>query len=996
MAARVARVNIESMRILLNVLLTLCSCLSPVICRGAERPNILLIVSEDNGPELGCYGEPYVQTPVLDKLAAEGVRFENASVPQAGCSQSRAALLTGLYPHQNGQIGLATWKFRMYREDTPNLVRSLKNSGYRTGIIGKLHINPKAAFPFDMHEISTSNFSRRNLHEYAEHAAHFFSASEEPFFLSVNYPDAHRPFTAQVTVRSSPSGSRTSKEPDSKAQRTLPAEPLRGEDVKPLACFGIDTPDLREQTANYYNCLNRMDSMVGDLLDALQKSGKADNTLVVYLGDHGADLLRGKRTSYEGGVRIPLIVRWPGTATTNSVRDELVSTLDLMPTLLAAADADPVHGLPGRSLLPLLKNQRVKWREYLFTEFHLHSAHNFYPQRTVRNARFKLIRNLQPGQINPGYDFTLKRFFSELPKTIDAAPEPIRAAYDRMRTPPEFEFYDLQSDPFEFRNLAETEEYPEVFADLRSQLAEWRIQTRDPLLNSDNLRRLRDEVDACFEGDTPSKDRLKLSYPDYFFAERRRAQQRQRPNVLFIAIDDLRPTLGCFDDNVAVTPNIDRLAAQGTTFTHAYCQLAVCSPSRASVMTGRRPDTIRVWDLKTHFRKVTPNLVTLPQYFKNHGYRTQSIGKVYHGGGKPSKDPPSWSVPPQFDNIRDPAVRYALPVNLEGQGLKRSAAESADVDDNVYVDGMVCEAAETTMDTLAAGGMPFFLAVGFRKPHLPFCAPSKYWDLYERDQIPVPQDTQHPKDAPELAIRSWRELEGYTDISTDGMVPDDKMKELRHGYYACVSYVDALVGRLINKLTETGLAEKTIVVLWSDHGYHLGEQGLWTKANNFELATRVPLVITIPGQPNAGTRCDALVELVDLFPTLADVCSLPAPAGMEGTSLKPLLTSPNHPWKQAVFSQYPRDNNSHRHTGPGDIMGYAVRTRRYRYVEWRNWNTQRIVARELYDHRIDPNESTNVALRTPYTSTVQELAGILAGGWQQSLSPRPIEKSRAP
>ena len=294
---------------------------------AAGRPNILLIVSEDNGPELGCYGDPFVKTPVLDKLAEQGVRFHNAFVPQAGCSQSRAALLTGLYPHQNGQIGLATWKFRMYREDTPNIVRSLKQAGYRTGIIGKLHINPAAAFPFDTKKISSANFRRKELSDYAKHAEDFFDAGDTPFFLSVNYPDAHRPFIKQT--------------------RGLPARPLTGDEVKPLAYFGLDTPELRSDTANYYNCMNRLDTLVGDLLEALNRSGKADNTMVVYLGDHGADLLRGKRTSYEGGVRVPLIIRWPGKAKAKQARNELVSTLDLMPTLLAAADTEPVAKLPG-------------------------------------------------------------------------------------------------------------------------------------------------------------------------------------------------------------------------------------------------------------------------------------------------------------------------------------------------------------------------------------------------------------------------------------------------------------------------------------------------------------------------------------------------------------------------------------------------------------------------------------------------------------------------
>ncbi|MHC4143467.1 MAG: sulfatase-like hydrolase/transferase [Planctomycetota bacterium] len=229
-----------------------------------------MIVSEDNGPELGCYGDPYSRTPHLDQLAANGVRFNRAFIAQAGCSQSRASILTGLYPHQHGQIGLATWGFRMYKPDTPNLVRSLKEAGYRTRIIGKLHINPAAAFPFDMHEILTSNFSRKNLSDYAGYAEAFVNADNHPFLLSVNYPDAHAPWIKKI--------------------EGLP----------------------RRLNADYYNCLSRLDSLIGDLLEALQHSGKSDNTLVVYIGDHGADFLRGKRTSYENGVRIPLIIRRPG------------------------------------------------------------------------------------------------------------------------------------------------------------------------------------------------------------------------------------------------------------------------------------------------------------------------------------------------------------------------------------------------------------------------------------------------------------------------------------------------------------------------------------------------------------------------------------------------------------------------------------------------------------------------------------------------------------
>ncbi len=493
------RITVTSISII--VALTSCAAASS---EAAERPNILLIISEDNGPELGCYGTPSVKTPVLDRLAGNGVRFHNAYVPQAGCSQSRAALLTGLYPHQNGQIGLATWKFRMYREDTPNLVRSLKQAGYRTGILGKLHINPATAFPFDMHEIPSANFRRKKLKDYAKKAGEFFAAGKQPFFLSVNYPDAHRPLLTQV--------------------KGLPAEPLTASDVKPLAYFGLDTPELRADTANYYNCMSRLDSLIGDLLKTLEQSGKADNTLVIYLGDHGADLLRGKRTSYEGGTRIPLIVHWPGKTKPGHVSTQLVSTLDLMPTLLTVAHAAPVKNLPGQSLVPLLEGKSPSWREYLFTEYHTHSGHNFYPQRTVRNHRYKLVRNLQPGKENPGYEFTMKRFFSELPTSLEKAPKLIRESYRRMKTPNAFELYDLQQDPYEFQDLVSDPAHASILADLKQQLHDWRKKTQDPLLDKKNLVRLAAEIKACMVNGQPQKANLELTYPDYFFT------QPTRPN----------------------------------------------------------------------------------------------------------------------------------------------------------------------------------------------------------------------------------------------------------------------------------------------------------------------------------------------------------------------------------------------------------------------------------------------------------------------------------
>ena len=470
----------------------------------AEHPNILLIVSEDNGPELGCYGDRYARTPHLDQLADEGILFSRAFVPQAGCSQSRASFLTGLYPHQHGQIGLATWGFRMYRKKTPNLPRSLKEVGYRTGIIGKLHINPASAFPFDIHEITSANFQRTQLDDYARHSKEFMGAGEEPFFLSVNYPDAHKPWIPQVDG--------------------LPEVRQTKDDVQVMDYMGIDSPEFREMVADHYNCMSRLDSLVGDLLHVLTESGKADNTIVIYIGDHGADMLRGKRTCYEGGLRVPMLIRWPDHIVPQ-VRDELVSTLDLMPTLLNAAGAKPVAGLPGAELQPLFRSGSADWRTHYYAEYHTHAAApNYFPQRCVRSDRYKLIESLLPDTIHPDYDITIEKLQVsnrgqdygrelDLNAVIAAAQPDVKAAYALMRRPPRFQLYDLQADPYEFRNLAEDPDYAEVRADLHERLTHWRRETNDPLLDPEKLRRLTEEVRAVKEKSAGKKFAWK--YPEY-------------------------------------------------------------------------------------------------------------------------------------------------------------------------------------------------------------------------------------------------------------------------------------------------------------------------------------------------------------------------------------------------------------------------------------------------------------------------------------------------
>ena len=464
---------------------------------AATGPNVLLITSEDNGPELGCYGDSYVKTPNLDRLAAEGVRFERAFVATASCSESRSSILTGLYPHQNGQIGLATHHYRTFA-GTPNVANLLKKHGYRTGLIGKLHVNPESAFPFDFRpNVANSNtFARRDVERVAELAAEFFTASETPFFLMVNYADAHLPFLRQ--------------------QHGLPESPLSPDDVRPLPWIGLDTPALRESQADYYNCMMRMDTGVGRLLDALDRAGATDNTLVIYLGDHGAQFPRGKLASYESSLRIPLLIRFPGRIPIGETRSELVSTVDLVPTILEATKAKCPSRLAGRSLIPLMTQENREWREYLCSEYHGHYPPLYFPQRTVRDDRYKLIVNLLQDRANPVADVcTSSAQPSYVSKeAVAAATADVRQAYSTWSDAPPVELYDLETDPYEMRNRADDPQLATVKARLLDALRQWQQRTQDPLADPQMLAKLTAEHDAIPKPYRRRKD-FEWQYPSY-------------------------------------------------------------------------------------------------------------------------------------------------------------------------------------------------------------------------------------------------------------------------------------------------------------------------------------------------------------------------------------------------------------------------------------------------------------------------------------------------
>ena len=482
------------------------------------------------------------------------------------------------------------------------------------------------------------------------------------------------------------------------------------------------------------------------------------------------------------------------------------------------------------------------------------------------------------------------------------------------------------------------------------------------------------------------------------------ARAADKPNILFIAVDDLRPELGCYGRGYIKSPNIDRLARRSMTFTRAYCQQAVCSPSRSSLLTGARPDSTKVWDLVTHFRAAMPDVVTLGQHFKNNGYFVQGMGKIFHGG---YNDTPSWSVPWQTPR----AVRYARPENVvldarrnevdpddpaTGARTARAAQvagrpddttagnrdsrgpafESADVPDNMFQDGKVADLAMATLRERSKKPEPFFLALGFIKPHLPFVAPKKYWDLYDPAKIELAPNPFRPKDAPSYAILPGGELRNYHGIPQESIGPD-LARQLKHGYYAAVSYTDAQVGKVLDELDRLGLRDNTIVILWGDHGWKLGEHDAWCKHSTAENDTNAPLILSVPGMKNAGGKTNALVEFVDIYPTLSELAGLPLPGHLEGTSVTPLLDQPARAWKSAAFSQYPRNGNGTR------LMGYSMRTDRYRFTVWvERADHSRVHATELYDHQTDPQENTNIAGVPANAALVAGLMEQWKKGWR--------------
>lgn len=477
------------------------------------------------------------------------------------------------------------------------------------------------------------------------------------------------------------------------------------------------------------------------------------------------------------------------------------------------------------------------------------------------------------------------------------------------------------------------------------------------------------------------------------------AGEAKRPNILFIAVDDLKPVLGAYGDKLAITPNMDRLAARGVRFDRAYCNQSICGPSRLNLMLGSRSTSTGIYNFGTDFRKPMPDAVTMTQHFINHGYRAEAVGKIYHTGHGNTDDKLSWSVPTLVEKV----VEYLKPESSAGGKLTREEAlfsnrelgrihdlpkgaawESADVPDNAYADGRIADegikrlqAAKERKDT------PFFLALGFVKPHLPFTAPAKYWNMHDPAKFTVLHDLDTPRGSPRYAGKRGHEISNYAPVPPSGLPDDDTARKLIHGYYAATTYADAQIGRVLDELDRLGLAGNTVVVLWGDHGWHFGDHGIWTKHTNYEQANRIPLVIAAPAiKPGVS---DGFAETVDIYPTLAELAGLPQPDGaqpIDGLSLVPALKSLKKGSRDHAYHCFPRE---------GGRIGRAIRTGRYRLVEWKKPGQPAGEAElELFDYQKDPRETRNLASEQP--EVVEQLRLILARHPEARTRPRKAGK----
>jgi len=898
-----------------------------------KLPNIVFYLSDDQDIyDYGCYGNDKIQTPAVDRLAKEGMLFKNAFTGQAICAPSRAQLFSGKYPLKNGCFKNHTNS----RRDLKTVTKYMRELGYEVVLAGKSHVKPAEVYDWDkvFHSIEKPGTPRK--HVPIDSLKNYFANTTQPFCLFITSYYPHGKYF----------------EDDSKKAKDIAFYPFNKQKQ--------ENPDFLKKKSGYYRSVQEDNKDLAEVLDLVDQH-LDDNTLFLYSADHGVS---GKFTVYDRGLNVPFIARWPKVIKAGSQSDVLIHYTDMLPTLMDIAGGRTPNDIDGKSFLSILEGKKEEIHEYVYgvsTSQNIIAA-AIFPSRMIRSKKYKYIRNFNSVEVveqNLGANKYVNAF--------------IRMGAEKFKHLPFEELYDIEQDPFEQQNLAKKEQYQAVKAKLSADMFKWMKAQGDFLPETPGFMPILKADDFQLDIEKRSRkvpDSLKntLSKADYFYLPFEEVNspvsdnlgKATKPNILFIAVDDLRPELNAFGASQIKSPNIDKLARQSMIFNRAYCNIPTCGASRASLLTGTRPTRHRFVTYDTKKDVDNPSVVSLIMQFKNHGYKTISNGKVYH---YEDDDAAAWNeIWRPKGNEKD----YQLETNKElveekGFGM---AVEAAVVEDDAYFDGKIATKSIADLKELKQNNQAFFLAVGFKKPHLPFNAPQKYWDQYHRKKISLPENYLQPTSIPKRAFHNYGELRQYTGVAKKGHLSDEFAKELIHGYYACVSYVDAQIGRVLDELEHLGLAENTIIVLWGDHGWNLGEHQIWCKHSTFETSLNAPVIVKVPGLTK-GTKTDAIIEYVDIYPSLCELAGIDKPTHLEGESFAPVITTGTREKNYAV-SKFKNAVT----LIEGDLF----------YTEWTD-DAGKVYDSMLFDHSKDPLELDNLVEKEGYEMIVLELSKKLRERW---------------
>lgn len=936
--------------------------LSAVAANETPRPNVLVFLVDDMGvmdTSLPGADEGFFETPSLEELARRGMTFRNGYCAHPRCVESRFAIQTGRSPYRDAAQTSDTAKAMAPH---PTIGEAFQRAGYATGFFGKWHLGKTAAdfpsgrgyetniggchagavgshfFPYHLNartgklgkegpilgleegpegenvtdRLTTEceTWIRKQVGDQAGKA----TADRKPFFAFLSHFAVHTPIQGK---------------PDEVKhfEAKIPGLPPAAGTDGFIAADGQSKS--RRDHPIYASMVKTTDDSLGRLLAVLDELDIANDTVVLFTSDHGGLSNRGPESKrevatsnlpyragkghlYEGGLRVPFLVAYPRRVAGGANSDVFAVGTDIFPTLLDFAGIDllPRHHVDGESLVPALVpgSGELTRKRYFW--------HHPLPRPTQTGDKAVSI-------FREGHHKLVKSYF------------PAEA----------YELYDLAADPHEQNDIAaeKADRVERMAGVLRDHL----VRTGAPDLRQDWKVK---DVTAPVAG------------PDAKAGEKKEKEKKKKPgkrkNILFLAVDDLKPLLGCYGSPLAKTPNMDALAARGFRLDNAHCQWPVCGPSRASLMTSLRPEAVGVMDLSTDMRAKNPDVLTIPQHFRNHGYITAGTGKIYDPrcvDNRRDNDKPSWSIPFRHHHPR-------RVTEIDGKG---AVARAPDVEPTALADGQIAQEGLGLIREMATVDEPFFLAVGFKKPHLAFVAPKACWDRYDPATLTLPEFTGPIADESGYCLHTSMEFRGYGGVRRRGPFPKADQRRWLHGYLACISYVDDLVGQLLAELDRQGLAESTAIVLWGDHGFHLGHQGIWGKHTVLEQSTRSPLFFVAPGLAG-GKASNAPVEFTDIFPTLCDLAGVPVPGGLHGHSVVPLWRGEVDGVRKGALSLIERQG----------AFGYSYRTERYRYIEWVN-KFGKAVDADLFDYQTDPDERRSLARDPEHADLIQQLAADL-------------------